>query len=153
LASELCASCCGTPPKQRPEADADLAALDPRCLSLVRWADERVGSDDDATTNLGLAKSLPVERLRQHPRAWNVRPPGALCGAHSVGANRAVHSTHYSSRHRRHRGDSARQSGTRTISGASASVGSEPTRTTSRSSTITRKARHAAQETCSRPSW
>ena len=25
--------------QQRPEADADLASLDPRCLGLVRWAD------------------------------------------------------------------------------------------------------------------
>jgi len=29
----------GAPPKRR-LTDADLAALDPRCLSLVRWADE-----------------------------------------------------------------------------------------------------------------
>ncbi len=27
--------------QQRPEADADLASLDPRCLGLVRWADRR----------------------------------------------------------------------------------------------------------------
>jgi hypothetical protein len=66
MAGNLITPALPTAAQQRLEADADLASLDPRCLSLVRWADDG-------------AKSIPVFGRTRWPRT--LCRAGLLCEA------------------------------------------------------------------------
>ena len=62
--------------QQRLEADADLAALDPRCLSLVRWADGR----RVMTSRVSLSITCLVLAVVSLPMILGKVPPNSTYG-------------------------------------------------------------------------